>query len=99
MLLFLNIVQLVLYIALLALIGQGVLFVLAGAKRFDNFFYQLIQILTKPFTWMARKLTPRLVADRHVPLVAFFWLAILYAIVTFEKLTLCATLPVGACTQ
>jgi hypothetical protein len=99
MLLFLNIVQLLLYIGLLALLGQGLLFVLAGAKRHDNFFYQLLQVLTKPFTWTARKLTPKLVADRHVPVVAFFWAAILYAVVTFEKLSLCATLPVGACTS
>ena len=39
MLLFLNAAQLVLYIALLALLGQGVLFLLAGAKRDANFFY------------------------------------------------------------
>ena len=50
MLIFLNVLQLVLYIALLALAGQGVLFVLAGAGRQRNFFYKLLQVLSKPFT-------------------------------------------------
>ena len=59
MLSFLNIAQLVLYIALLALVGQGVLYVLAGAKRDRNIFYQLLQIVSKPFTLLVRKLTPR----------------------------------------
>ena len=58
MLSFLNIAQLVLYVALLALVGQGVLYVLAGANRDRNIFYQLLQIVSKPFTLLVRKLTP-----------------------------------------
>ncbi|MEY3295030.1 MAG: hypothetical protein RLZZ451_1078, partial [Pseudomonadota bacterium] len=42
MLTFLNLVQVVLYVALLALMGQGVLYVLAGAKRETNLFYTLL---------------------------------------------------------
>ena len=38
-----------------------------------------------------RKVTPRQVADRHVPVVTFFVLLILYAIVTFERADLCIT--------
>jgi uncharacterized protein YggT (Ycf19 family) len=91
MLTFLNIVQLVLYIALLALVGQGVLYVLAGARRESNFFYKLLQVLTRPFTVPVRKITPRQVADEHVPIVTFFFLAILYAVVTFERADLCIT--------
>ena len=47
---FLNILQLLLYIALLTLVGQGVLYVLAGDKRDSNVFYKLLQVLSKPFT-------------------------------------------------
>jgi cytochrome b561 len=97
MLNFLNIAQLVLYIALLALLGQGVLYVLAGAKRDTNFFYQLLQILSKPFTLLVRKITPRQVADRHVPLVTFFLLLIAYAVVTFEKIGLCVNAGMEGC--
>lgn len=87
----LNIVQLVLYIALLALVGQGILFVLAGAKRESNVFYKLLQVLSKPFTLPVRKITPKLVSDSQVPLVTFLLLVVLYAVVTFERADLCVT--------
>ena len=93
----LNIVQLVLYVALLALLGQGALFVLAGAKRSQNLFYQLLQIVSKPFTALVRKLTPAQVADRHVPLVTFLLLLIAYAVVTFEKIDLCLRSGMEGC--
>lgn len=91
MLTILNAIQLVLYIALLALLGQGVLFVLAGARRESNFFYKLLQVLSKPFTWPLRKLMPKQVADHQVPIVAFMLLLLLYAVVTFERADLCVT--------
>ncbi len=91
MLTVLNVVQLVLYIALLALIGQGILYVLAGAKRDSNFFYKLLQVLSKPFTLPVRKITPKQVSDAQVPLVTFLLLSILYVVVTFEKADLCIT--------
>jgi hypothetical protein len=98
MLTVLNVVQLVLYIALLALLGQGLLYLLAGAKRDRNVFYQLLQIVSKPFTLPVRKLTPRQVADRHVPIVTFLLLLVLYAIVTFEKISLCVAAGMVECT-
>jgi cytochrome b561 len=91
MLAFLNIVQLVLYIALLALLGQGILYVLAGGKRDSNVFYKLLQVLAKPFTLPVRKITPKQISDAQVPLVTFFLLLILYAVVTFERADLCVT--------
>ena len=89
MLTFLNILQLVLYISLLALAGQGVLYVLAGAKRDSNFFYKLLQVLSKPFTIPVRKITPKQIGDSQVPIVTFFLLVVLYAVVTFERTDLC----------
>jgi hypothetical protein len=97
MLSFLNIAQLVLYIALLALAGQAVLFVLAGPKREQNIFYQLLQIVSKPFTLLVRKITPRQVADRHVPVATFFLLLVVYAVVTFEKISLCVQSGMEGC--
>jgi uncharacterized protein YggT (Ycf19 family) len=91
MLTLLNAIQLVLYIALLALLGQGVLYVLAGPKRDSNFFYKLLQVVSKPFTWPLRKLMPKQVADHQVPIVAFMLLLLLYAVVTFERADLCVT--------
>lgn len=97
MLTFLTLLQLMLYIPLLALLGQGLLFVLAGAKRDTNFFYQLLKLISKPFTAVVRKLTPRLVADQHVPFVTFFLLLIVYAVVTFERIDLCLRVGVEQC--
>jgi hypothetical protein len=91
MLTFLNAVQVILYVALLALVGQGVLFVLAGDKRESNLFYTLLRVISKPFTLPMRKITPKQVADHHVPIVTFFFLVIVYAIVTFERADLCVT--------
>ena len=96
MLTFLNILQLVIYIALLALAGQGLLYVLAGARRNENFFYRTLQVISKPFTVPMRKLTPRMVADEHVPVVTFLLLLVVYAIVTFEKINLCIASGMGA---
>jgi cytochrome b561 len=94
---FLNLLQLLLYIPLIALLGQGVLFMLAGHQRQNNFFYQLLQLLSKPFTALVRKSTPAKVADGHVPIVTFFLLLIVYAVVTFEKISLCVRLGVEQC--
>jgi hypothetical protein len=91
MLTFLNVAQLVLYVALLALAGQGVLYVLAGARREQNLFYTALRVVSKPFTAVVRRVTPRQVADRHVPVVTFFLLLLVYAIVTFERIDLCVT--------
>ena len=97
MLTFLNIAQLVLYIALLAMLGQGALYVLAGPKRASNLFYQLLQVVSKPFTLLVRRITPKRVADQHVPLVTFFLLLIAYAVVTLERIALCVQTGVEAC--
>ena len=42
-------VKLVAEIALMALVGQWVLGLLAGAKRETNMFYKLLQVITSPF--------------------------------------------------
>jgi hypothetical protein len=97
MLTFLTLVQLTLYIPLLALVGQGLLFVLAGARRDTNFFYQLLKLLSKPFTMLVRRLTPKQVGDHQVPIVTFLLLIVVYAIVTFERIDLCLQIGVDKC--
>jgi hypothetical protein len=94
---FLTLVQLMLYIPLLALLGQGLLFVLAGQRRDTNFFYQLLKLLSKPFTAVVRRLTPAKVADHHVPLVTFLLLTVIYVVVTLERISLCLRVGVELC--
>ena len=97
MLIFLKALQLVLYIALLALAGQGILYALAGPKRDTNFFYKLLQLLSKPFTVPVRWLTPAKVGDHQVPIVTFFLLLVAYAVVTFEMVNLCVQTQMAGC--
>lgn len=94
---FLNALQLVLYIALLALIGQGALYVLAGERRQRNVFYRLLATVAQPFTAPTRRLTPARVSDRQVPVVTFFLVAILYVVVTFEKIDHCVAIGLESC--
>ncbi len=93
----LNIIQLVLYIALLALLAQGALYVMAGARRTSNFMYQLFQSLNKPWFKGVRFLAPKQVADQQVPIVAFFIIAVLYAAVTLAKIEHCVSVAMQGC--
>lgn len=70
-------------VALLALLGQGLLAVLAGSKRATNPIYQLFQVVTRPVLQLMRLITPHLIMDKHLPFVAFFllfWLWIALAV-------------------
>lgn len=93
----LTLMQVLLYIPLLALVGQAALYVLAGARRERNFFYQLLRLLSKPFTTVVRTITPAKVADEHVPWVTFLLLLIFYGLVTFERIDLCVRIGMEHC--
>lgn len=80
-------------IALLALFGQWVVGLLSGAARERNPVYQLLDVVGRPFVWLARRLSPRWVLQRHVPVVAFVLLAWAWIGVTALKLSVC--LPIG----
>ncbi|QKO22045.1 hypothetical protein [Rhodoferax sp. BAB1] len=90
-------IKLIAEIALLALLGQWLLGLLAGAKKQQNLFYQILQIMTRPFVSAARLLTPKLVLDRHVPLVAFFLLLFIWLGATIYKIQTCIQIGVELC--
>jgi hypothetical protein len=97
MLLIVSSVKLVAEIALMALAGQFVLGLLAGARRDDNFFYRLLQVLTNPFVKGVRRITPRVVIDRHIPLATFVLIAVVWLAVTIVKINLCLQIGVQSC--
>ena len=97
MLLLVTTVKLIAEIALLALLGQWLLGLLAGAKRDKNIFYQILQILGRPFVAVARLVSPKLVVDRHLPLVAFFLLLFVWLGVTILKIQTCLQIGVELC--
>ncbi len=97
MLFFLNTAQLLLYIGLLALLGQGLLFILAGAKRDTNMFYQLFVVVNKPWTYVAALIAPKQIAKKHYPFVAFCIVAVLYLSVTIAKIEHCVSVGIASC--
>ncbi len=61
-------------VALLFLLGQGVLALLAGSRRHDNAVYRLFVLVTRPVLKLVRLVAPPQIIDRHLPFVAFFLL-------------------------
>lgn len=89
--------KLIAEIALLALFGQWVLGLLAGAKKDSNLFYQILQIVGKPFVVAARFITPKQIIDRHVPLVAFLLLLFVWIASTLMRIRICLEIGVELC--
>jgi hypothetical protein len=76
-------VQLVVAIALMALIGQGVLYILAGREREKNLFYQIVRIVPSPFVKLTRLLTPKVFEDRVIPFATFCILSAIFLWLAF----------------
>lgn len=90
-------VKLIAEIALLALAGQWVLGLLAGAKKDSNLFYQILEIMGRPFVTVARLVSPKVVIDRHVPLVAFLLVGLVWFVATVLKIQTCLRIGVALC--
>ena len=74
-----------------AMLGRGLLYVLAGRKRSENFVYQLFGILTRPVIRFTRWVTPRFVRDDHIPIAAFLLLLWLWIGLQVAKRYVCLT--------
>lgn len=83
--LLLGVLRALVEVALLALLGQGLLALLAGARRDTNPIYILFKVVTKPAIRAARWVTPKLVIDKHIPFVAFFLLFWLWLFLAWAK--------------
>jgi len=75
-------------VAGVAMMGQGVLWVLAGSKRNQNLVYGMFKTLTSPVMKATRWITPRVVLDQHLGLVAFFLLIVLWLGLTVMKISI-----------
>jgi hypothetical protein len=83
-------------VAGVAFLGQGVLWVLTGVKRDKNLVYNLFKTLTSPVTRVTRAITPRVIVDAHIGLVAFFLLLVLWIVLTAFKVKLVLDAAAGA---
>ena len=90
-------VKLIAEIALLVLLGQGLVGLLSGAARDSNPFYRLLQIAGRPWVRIARWLSPRVVLDQHLSLVAFLVLVFVWGGATLTKVHICLELGVALC--
>lgn len=97
MLLLVTTVKLIAEIALMALAGQWLLGLLAGAKCEQNLVYQLLRVLARPAVGVARCVTPTQVAQRHLPLVAFLLLGVVWLAATLSKIRMCVAMGVVLC--
>ncbi|HEX2826454.1 MAG TPA: hypothetical protein VHP37_08925 [Burkholderiales bacterium] len=61
-----------------------------GPKARTNFIYGLVTVGSMPFIRFARAITPRAVADRYVPAIAFVLLFLLWLMLALGVGTLCA---------
>jgi hypothetical protein len=73
-------------VAGVAFLGQGVLWAIAGSKRDQNLVYKLFKTLTSPVTRVTRAITPRIIIDAHIGLVAFFLLMVIWLVLTAFKI-------------
>jgi hypothetical protein len=97
MLLFVSALKLIAEIALMALLGQWLLGLLAGSKREGNLFYQLFQVLTRPFTKAARFIAPKQILDRHMPVVAASLLFFIWVLALIMKINACLAAGMEVC--
>lgn len=74
-----------------ALIGQGVLALLAGNTRQNNFVYQIFQIVTRPIIRAVRAISPKVILDAHIPFIAFFLLFWIWLGLAYYKHQVCIT--------
>lgn len=84
-------------IALLALAGQWTLGLLAGEGKKTNPFYRVLQLVGKPWMLAARWLSPRVVLDRHLPLVAVLLVGLTWLVATVGKVSICLKIGVALC--
>ena len=75
-------------VAGVAMLGQGVLYVLAGGKREQNPIYGIFKTLTSPVMKATRLITPRVILDQHIGLVAFFLLLVIWVALTAIKISI-----------
>lgn len=89
MLLLVSILKAISEILILSLVGQGLLWLIAGRARESNFVYRMFATVTRPVMRLARIVTPRFVLDRHIWMVAVLIVLVVWVWTGANKLRLC----------
>ena len=75
-------------VALMALLGQGALYILAGSRRETNIVYSMLKTVTAPIMKATRFIAPRFIVDQHIGFLALFFLLLLEALLIVVKIRL-----------
>ena len=67
-------------VLLVVMLGQGLLYLLAGKRRQENVVYRAFALVTAPVMRATRFVTPRFIVDQHIGYVAFFLLLVLWVL-------------------
>jgi hypothetical protein len=97
MLLLVVILKSLIELSLMFIVGRFLLGLIAGAKKQTNVFWQLLDVASKPALWLTRRLSPRLILDRHIPLAAVSWLVIAWVLVVIAKIDICLQAGGASC--
>jgi len=93
MLLLFSILKAISEVLAFTLLGQGILWLITGKSRENNFVYKLFAGVTRPVMLLARLLMPRFVLDRHIWMVAVLIVLTVWVLASQQKLKLCIANP------
>lgn len=85
----LSVVRALVEVAGLALLGQGIVGLLAGSRREGNPIYQLFRLITRPALAILRRIVPGFIPERQLPRFAFFVLFTLWILLAVLKRAIC----------
>lgn len=89
MLLLLSILKAFSEILALSMLGQGLLWIVAGKSRETNFVYRMFAAVTRPVMRLARFIVPRFVLDRHVWMVSVLLVVAAWVVTGQQKIRMC----------
>ena len=75
-------------VALLGLLGQGLLYLLAGNKRDQNVFYQMVKAVATPPMALAKLVSPPMFPPLWIGCVAVSLCAAAWVVATYYKICL-----------
>lgn len=76
-------------IAAISLLAQAVTAAMAGRARQANMIYRIFHTITLPVVRFARKISPRMIADSYMGLVAFLLLFWCWGLLLYAKGYIC----------
>jgi uncharacterized protein YggT (Ycf19 family) len=88
--LLIKIVRTLIELALALMLAQALAWMVSGPRRERNPIYRICKWFTAPVYRMVRAITPKRVADGHIPFIAFVALFWIWVLLALARAHLCA---------